>query len=36
MVSHHPAKLGDHKHSGSVDVFSLSRDLTRPHEQRVE
>ena len=26
-VSHHPAKFGGHGHSGSRDVFSLSRDL---------
>ena len=34
-VSHHPAKFGNHKHSGSGDVFSLSCDLAGPCDQRV-
>ena len=25
-VSHHPVKIGDNKHSGSEDVFNLSRE----------
>ena len=34
-VSHHPTKFGDHRHSSNGDVFSLSRDLARPRDQRV-
>ena len=45
MVSHYPAKFGDHGHRGGGDIrhrllvfeicFSLSRDLSRPRYQRV-
>ena len=35
MVSPTPAKFGGHGHYGSGDVFSLSRDLARTHDQRV-
>ena len=35
MVSYHPTKFGGHRHCGSGDVFSLSRDLTRPCDQKV-
>ena len=34
-VSYHPAKTGAHNYSGSWDVLSLSRDLTRPSDQRI-
>ena len=36
MESHNPARFGGHEHYGSGDVFSLSHDLVRPRDQRVE
>ena len=32
-VCYRPAKFGGHNHYGSGVYFSLSRDLTRPHDQ---
>ena len=34
MVGHTPAKFGSHRHGGSGDK-SFSRDLVRPHDQKV-
>ena len=36
MVSHTPAKFGGHRNGDTGDVFSLSRDLARPRDQRAE
>ena len=36
IESHNPAEFGGLRHYGSTDVFSLSHDLVRPSDQRVE
>ena len=34
LVNHHPVKFSGHRHCGNG--FSLSRDLVKPRDQRVE
>ena len=34
-VNHHPAKFGGYRLCGSGDIFSLSSDFSRPHDQNI-
>ena len=36
MESHNSVKFGDHRNYGSRYTFSLSHDLVRPSDQRVQ